>query len=72
MISFCEYVIWLILVRTTTRLVMTSVSDNRGENETDNEEKYSRPSTPSDQRVSLLTKADDRDIPLNHIKVTSK
>lgn len=61
-----------VLFERTGALVMTSVSENRGENETDDEEKYSRPSTPSDQRDSLLTRADDKNIPVNHVKVSSK
>lgn len=61
-----------VLFEGTVALVMTPVSQNRGENETEDEEKYSRPSTPSDQRDSLLSKADDNNFPVNHVRVSSK
>lgn len=46
---------------------MTSISENRADNESEDEEKYSRPETPSDQNDTLLSKADDRNVRINHV-----
>lgn len=46
---------------------MTSTSEKRADNESEDDEKYSRPSTPSDQHDTLLDKADDRSARINHV-----
>lgn len=45
---------------------MTSTSEKRAD-ESEDEEKYSRPGTPSDQHDTLLDKADDRNARINHV-----
>lgn len=45
---------------------MTSTLDNRGDNEPEEEEKYSRPGTPSEQHDTLLSEADDRNVKINN------
>lgn len=51
---------------------MTSTSENRADNDAEDEEKYSRPGTPSEQHDTLLTKADDRNVKINHVSKNQK